>query len=216
MAGKTGILFLILIFVNTRWLAIAALPPKETQKEVAIVEGYRSAKFGMTESEIYSAIEKDFDVNRRSVKKIENQFDKTTNLAVTVPKLLEEAGQARLFYILGYQNKKLIQINIIWGNPFDPNPNPQEILNAANVLRNYFLRKGFKQDDLLLNARLKDDSIVVFRGEDVQRRTVLLLLKTPSKSVEGEGGKNKELSLRLFYIENPNNPDIFKIKDGEF
>ena len=153
MAGKTGILFLILIFVNTRWLAIAALPPKETQKEVAIVEGYRSAKFGMTESEIYSAIEKDFDVNRRSVKKIENQFDKTTNLAVTVPKLLEEAGQARLFYILGYQNKKLIQINIIWGNPFDPNPNPQEILNAANVLRNYFLRKGFKQDDLLLNAR---------------------------------------------------------------
>ena len=112
MVRKAGFLIFILFFLNVGWVAIAAVPPRP--KEVAIVEGFRSAKFGMTEDAIYGAIEKDFDIPRGSVEKTENLIDKTTSLTVTVPKLLQEGGQARVFYIIGYRNKKLIQINVIF------------------------------------------------------------------------------------------------------
>jgi len=216
MLRNAGAWLFFFFNLNLGWVVFAAVSSEGTLKEVAIIGGFRSVKFGMTESEVYEAIEKDFHISQKSVKKTDNPIDKTTSLSVTVPKLLQEGGQSRLFYILGYRSKKLIQVNVIWGNPFDSNPNPQGVLDIANVLRSYFFRKGFKSDDLLMNARLNDSSVVVFRGTDAKGRMIFLLLKSPSNTSQGTEDKNKELSLRLSYIENPNNPDIFKVKDGEF
>ena len=216
MLRNAGAWLFFFFNLNLGWVVFAAVSSEGTLKEVAIIGGFRSVKFGMTESEVYEAIEKDFHISQKSVKKTDNPIDKTTSLSVTVPKLLQEGGQSRLFYILGYRSKKLIQVNVIWGNPFDSNPNPQGVLDIANVLRCYFFRKGFKSDDLLMNARLNDSSVVVFRGTDAKGRMIFLLLKSPSNTSQGTEDKNKELSLRLSYIENPNNPDIFKVKDGEF
>jgi len=204
----------------------SSLPAVESSSSVsgseqASVDGFRSAKFGMTESEVKSSINRDFNISSSSVEKSENALEKTTSLAVTVPKLMEEGGVARVVYILGYKSKKLIQVNVIWGKPVNPAPNPGDIVSAANLLRNYFARKGFRKDNLVLNAKLNDGSVLVFRGTDSSGRMVVLLLNNPQNQKKDENTDSSteekpELSLRLSYIQDPNNPDVMKIEEGSF
>jgi hypothetical protein len=89
-------------------------------------------------------------------------------------------------------------------------------------LRNYFARKGFRKDNLVLNAKLNDGSVLVFRGTDSSGRMVVLLLNNPQnqkndeKTDSSETKEKTELSLRLSYIQDPNNPDVMKIEEGSF
>ncbi len=133
---------------------------------------------------------------------------------------MEEGGVARVVYILGYKSKKLIQVNVIWGKPVNPAPDPGEIVSAANLLRNYFARKGFRKDNLVLNAKLNDGSVLVFRGTDSSGRMVVLLLNNPQpkkdENTDSSTEEKPELSLRLSYIQDPNNPDVMKIEEGSF
>ena len=216
MADKRVFALCILFILFSGFGNSSAKVIPEDKKEIAIVEGFRSAKFGMTEAEIYNTIQKDFNFVQGSVEKIENSIEKTTSIAVTLDKLMEKGGRARVVYILGYRSKKLIQINVIWGNPVNENPNPKSIVDAANLLRAYFFRKGFKKDDLVMNSRLDTRSMLLFRGNDANGAMVILIMKTPPQHKGGEEIQGKEFSLRLSYIQNPKNPDIFKVKEGEF
>jgi hypothetical protein len=215
------LLFTICLIVNPAFAAVESTS-SVSGSEPASVDGFRSAKFGMTESEINRSISKDFNISSSSVEKSENALEKTTSIAVTVPKLMEEGGVARVVYILGYKSKKLIQVNVIWGKPVNPAPNPGDIVSAANLLRNYFARKGFRKDNLVLNAKLNDGSVLVFRGTDSSGRMVVLLLNNPQnqkkdeKTDSSKDEEKTELSLRLSYIQDPNNPDVMKIEEGSF
>jgi hypothetical protein len=215
-----ALLFMICLIANPTFAAVESTSSVSGGK-TASVDGFRSAKFGMTESEVKNSISKDFNISSSSVEKSENALEKTTSLAVTVPKLMEEGGVARVVYILGYKSKKLIQVNVIWGKPVNPAPNPGDIVSAANLLRNYFARKGFRKDNLVLNAKLNDGSVLVFRGTDSSGRMVVLLLNNPQNQKKDEkddssGEEKPELSLRLSYIQDPNNPDVMKIEEGSF
>ena len=55
---------------------------------------------------------------------------------------------------------------------------------------------------------------LVFQGKDRKGRAARLLLTNPK--VEGDGKAGKNITLTLSYIEKPLDPDVFKIKDGEF
>jgi len=71
-----------------------------------------------------------------------------------------------------------------------------------------------------MNARLTDGSVLVFRGSDRKGRMVILLLKGPKNPKDNKESGNealaRELSLRLSYISDPENPDIHQIKEGQF
>jgi len=56
-------------------------------------------------------------------------------------------------------------------------------------------------------------AILVFQGKDKKGRAARLLLSNP-KNKDGETGEN--ITLTLSYIEKPEDPDVFKIKDGDF
>lgn len=192
----------------------AALSPK---KEVAVVDGFRSAHFGMSQKKVLKSILKDFDIEESNVKRENNTSEKTTSLAVDVPDLLPGAGLGRVVYIFGYKTKKLIQVNVLWGLPVTSNPDAQALVAMANVLRNHFLKKEYNKDSLAFNLPLNDGSVLVFRGTDQKGRMILLLLNNPPNL----RGKDKtdtkpKLSLRLSYIEKPTTPDIFRIKGGDF
>jgi hypothetical protein len=120
-AWHYALLFTICLFVNPAFAAVESTS-STSGSEPASVDGFRSAKFGMTESEIKDSINKDFNISSSAVEKSENALEKTTSLAVTVPKLMEEGGVSRVVYILGYKSKKLIQVNVIWGKPVNPAP----------------------------------------------------------------------------------------------
>ena len=189
-------------------------------QKIALVEGFRSARFGMTEADVIKSIKKDFKLSGKDINRLIHPSEKTTALSVVVSNIVPGSGSARVAYILGFQTKRLIQVNIIWGNPVDPKPNPKGLVATANSLRDYFARRGFKKDDLVMNARLSDGSVLVFRGSDPKGRMVILLLSGIPNPEDAGKKQNppvaKELSLRLSYISDPNSPDIFTIKDGAF
>ena len=182
------------------------------------VHGFRSARWGMNEAEVKAAIERDFGIPPTNVTTAESPVERTTVLSTTVDNLLEGAGTARLSYVLGYKSKKLIQVTILWGTPVDPRVPPENVVTAANQLRQLFLDSGYEPKTIIANSRLADGTFLVFEGEDAQQHTtVLRLASTPSriKGPQHEAGI-ASITLSLSYALDSRNPDIFRLKKGQF
>jgi hypothetical protein len=194
-------------------LAAFALPAwAQAPSAVYKLEGFRSASFGMTEQEVRNAIRKDFNLADGKVKVEENSAEKTKVLTITVPDLLPDAGPARIGYILGYKSKRLIQVNLLWGTPVAAETRPAKLRGAADALGRYFLGLGFPRENVIANARLKDGTWVIFQGADAEKHTaVLRFAESPAKD-----GKAAAAVMTLFYIENPDQPDVFRIGRGAF
>jgi hypothetical protein len=101
----------------------------------------------------------------------------------------------------------------MWGSPIQKKTNAESVVSTANQLRNYFGQKKYQKNGFALNAQLAEGVILVFQGKDKKGRAARLLLSNP-KNKDGESGDN--ISLTLSYIEKPEDPDVFKIKDGDF
>ena len=184
-----------------------------TIKKEAAIKGFRSAKFGMKEKDVYRAIVKDFKISKRKIKATVHPFEKTKDLEITVPKLLGTGGTAKIHYLLGYKSKKLMQVNVIWGEAAEKsgeNVKKEDIVNTANFLRNHFNKKQYPKEGFVANGRINDSTTIVFRGKDKKNRMILLVLSAPKD-------KNNWL-LRLSYMLDFENPDILTItiKDDDF
>jgi hypothetical protein len=175
------------------------------------VEGFRSARFGMTEQQVRDAIRKDFGLSGDAVTVEEQPIEKTTVLGVTVPDLLPDAGPARISYILGYKSKKLIQVNLLWGTPLGA-VTAEEMRAAAAALGRYFAGLNFAPEAVIANARLADGSWLVFQGADAQKRAAVLRFA----ATEAEEGKTPSVVMTLFYIQDTEKPDVFRIGRGQF
>jgi len=185
-------------------------PHRETSKTIgANIDGFRSSKFGMTHQEVLQAIQKDFGVDSGAVKKGKNLSEKTDNLTARVTDLLPASGQVMIFYLFGYQSQKLYQVNLFWGKPFDPEPNPETLLKVARDMQNYFSKKGFASNTVQKNVPLSKELMLVFKGVDAKGRMVEMILNNPQTNTPPDEGKKLALSLRLSYIEDPTNLDIF-------
>jgi hypothetical protein len=53
---------------------------------------------------------------------------------------------------------------------------PERIVAAANQLRSLFLTSGYQPDTIVSNVASADGTIVVFQGQDADKRTTLLRL----------------------------------------
>jgi len=182
-------------------------------QEWAIIDGFRSARFGSSERAVLSAVKKDFMIKDKDVSRVVNPNEKTVTLSIDVNDLLVGSGPSKIFYILGYKSKKLIHVNVVWGRPVQQKPNAETVVSTANQLRNYFAQKKYQKNGFALNAQLGEGTILVFQGKDQKGRAARLLLNNP-KNKDGKVGDS--ISLTLSYIEKPENPDVFKIKDGDF
>jgi len=193
-------------------------PTEGEVSEHAQVEGFRSARWGMTDAQVKEAIRKDFNIPPEKVGSEETLSEKTTVLSVNVPDLMAGAGIARVSYILGYATKKLIQVNIVWGTPVDPQVKQDRIVAAANQLRQLFLEAGYPPDKVTTNTRLPDGTILVFQGQDDQKHTTLLrLAQTPSTAKKEKAEKDDaSIALSLSYMRDSRNPDIYRLKKGQF
>jgi hypothetical protein len=170
----------------------------------------------MTESQLRAAIRKDFKLGEDKVSVDENPIERTTALLITVPDLLPEAGPARISYMLGFKSKKLIQINVVWGAGQTPAVKPEKLQLAAASLQQYFLAQGFPPDKVVANARVNDGSVLVFQGIDAQKRmTQLRFIGMPGEGAEKENGA-PPMTLLLSYIQDPQNPDVYRIAKGQF
>ena len=180
----------------------------------AVVNGFRSANFGMKERDVLKAIKKDFGIGKNQVSRKTHPNEKTVTLGIQVDKLLPESGPAKVFYIMGYKSKRLIHINVIWGKPITKKPNAEAIVATANQLRNHFAQKKYQKEGFALNAPLGEGVILVFQGKDRKGRAAKILLVNPK--AEGDKKVGANIALTLSYIEKPMDPDVFRIRDGDF
>ena len=214
---KPIIFFLSLIISGLFFVGISIAKPDDVtsaSQKWAVVNGFRSAHFGMTEFDIKKAIKDDFGIGKQQVSRKVHPNEKTVTLGIEVNKLLPESGTAKVFYILGYKSKRLIHINVIWGKPVTQSPDAEAIVATANQLRNHFAQKKYQKEGFALNAQIGEGVILVFQGKDQKGRAARLLLANPK--VEGDEKAGKNITLTLSYIEKPLDPDVFRIKEGEF
>ena len=63
-------------------------------------------------------------------------------------------------------------------------------------------------------ARLSDGSVLTFRSKDHKGRMAILRLSNPQPNTKK--GDELKISLTLSYIEKPDKPDAFQLKENDF
>ena len=183
-------------------------------KPWANIDGFRSAKFGMRIDEVKQAILRDFGISDSKIDAISHPTEQTQSLGISIDKLLPQSGKSRAVYVFGYKSKRLMQVNILMGHPVDTNITPQQVVNSGNLLGNHFFKKRYQEDGLVAHARLNDGSVLIFRGKDQKGHMALLRLSNPQPN---EGNKEDlKITLSLSYIEKPEQPDAFQLKEDDF
>src|SRR6185503_16153131 len=181
----------------------------------AQVEGFRSARFGMAEAEVKTAIAKDFAVKPDTIREQPSPGERTKVFVVTVPDLLPGGGAADVSYVIGYQSKKLIQVSITWSKATDDKMTPEQLFSNSSVLRSHFMSEGFKPDTVATTMPI-NGGILMFRGSDAKDRTVMLILQ----GTLAPGQDNQRIltptGLLLFYIADAKTPDVYRLPPGSF
>jgi hypothetical protein len=185
-----------------------------SKKQWRVIDGFRSAKFGMTAKQVMTAIAKDFKIPKNKIERLVSPNHKTPLLIIHLPKLMELGGPADIVYVLGYKSKRLVQVNIDWGSDVSGSFVEEEIFVIRDSLKRHFTKKIYKKDKLLENFRTASTPthhrLVVFSGRDQKDRSVFLRMEI---GITKEGAPKKgprSLKLVLSYIQNPDNPDFFK------
>ena len=184
-----------------------------SEKPLASIDGFRSAKFGMGRAEVTKAIFNDFGIASGKITIINHPTELTQSLAVTVEQLVPRFGKSKVVYVFGYRSNKLMQVNVFFGHGIDKRVTSQQVVDLGNILGNHFFNKRYQEDGLVANARLNDGSILIFRGKDQKGRMALLRLLNTQQN-----NKNNEvkISLNLSYIEKPGQEDTFHLNKGDF
>jgi hypothetical protein len=190
--------------------------PSLAAPSTAVVDGFRSAKFGMNEAAVKAAITKDFSIKADAISEQPNPAERTTVLEVKVPDLLPGGGIADVSYVFGYESKTLIQVSVSWSKATDDKMTPEQLFSNSSVLRSHFLTEGFKPDSIASNMPI-GNGLLVFRGSDDKDRTAMLILQ--GTFAEGQNANQKILTpttLLLFYVQDAKAPDIYRLPPGSF
>lgn len=183
----------------------------------AAINGFRSARFGMSEAEVRAAIAADFAIADDAIVTGANELEKTTSLGVVVDDLVPDSGPARVVYIFGYQSAALIQINVVWGA--EPESDNEQIRTAASLLVSYFRSQNFDQEKSAVGIQLANGSLLAFYAEDDDGSSVTLTVasRPVGEPVEGSDTPPEErLLMQLSYVGDFANPDVFRLEPGSF
>jgi hypothetical protein len=200
--------------------APASLAPPAVSDPAAIptsfqLDGFRSARFGMTPDKVKAAIKADFGLSGDAVVAGVNDAERTQLLTITVPDLLPDGGKAQVSYVFGYSSKTLIQVGISWSAAIDPSVDAAKLYANSDVLVAHFSAQGYMPATIRTGVVL-DNGILLFRGEDKDGHATILLLQG---QFSGGGDTQKVLkptSLALLYAADSKSPDIFKLDPKAF
>jgi hypothetical protein len=186
----------------------------------ADVTGFRAARFGMTETEVRSAIAKDFNVKGDAIKTETNRNEQTRILTIRVQDVLPGGGGAEVSYVFGFKTKKLIQVGLSWSKATDDKITPEQLFSNSTVLRSHFLAAGYKPDTVATNMPISG-GLLMFRGSDASDRTTLLILQgTLTQAEQSQPGNEQRVltptGLLLFYVVDAKTPDVYRLPAGSF
>jgi len=202
--------------------APAAKPPASAPAGDYDIKGFRTAQFGHTQAQVRQAIAVDFGMAVRIID-TGNPAEGTQALQVTVPKLEPGPGAATLTYIFGAASKTLQQINVVWVVDGEPAADQRNaVLTAAGQLANYFQTLPSPPKTVAGPAATGPNGLLLLAVQDRKGSSVEVAADGISyqamqdnKPITSPTPKGPAV-LRISYILNPANPDIFRIKPGSF
>jgi hypothetical protein len=189
--------------------------PAPAESVAAEVTGFRSARFGMTEVQVRTAIEKDFRVRPDEIRSQENKAEQTQVLEVRTPDVLPGGGTANVSYVFGFKSRTLIQVGLSWSKATDDKMTPEQLFSNANILRSHFLEAGYKANTISTNMPISG-GLLMFRGSDGQERTTVLVLQGTFSQGENNQRILTPTALLLFYIADAKSPDVYRLPPGSF
>jgi hypothetical protein len=185
------------------------------------VTGFRDARFGMTEPEVRAAIKNSFAVKDADIKTSSNPTEGTTLLIARVESLDPGPGPADITYIFGNKSKRLIQVNVAWGEDAPNKPTSANAIVAAGTRRvRYFL--GFSWHKTRVGIPVGENTVVLFVGEDEKKGVVRLVFDGIKYQMNREGYQPPSADpkgppkLVINYIADRDNPEVAKIEPGKF
>ena len=152
------------------------------------VTGFRDAHFGMSEQEVRALVTKTLGVKSADIASNANPVEGTNVLTVRVASLDPAPGPAEIAYIFGYSSKKLIQVNVIWGDETSKDKtDPNAMIAAGTRLERYFAGFTWRKDTTRAGIPVGDNTIVLFSGEDEKKGAVRLIVDGVKYQMQREG-----------------------------
>lgn len=182
-----------------------------------LLEGFRSARFGMTPGEVAKAIGEDFGLTEKQITATRLPDSGAPLMMIRTEDLVPDTGTVVIAYGFARDSSKLARITLIWGAPAVPDIKTSRLLRAAGALQRHFLLQGYSEDDRIVNGVMEDGGLIAFRAQDKKGRGTLLRLDLPMpveqalESPEATGG-----TLKLSYMYAPDTPWHFPVEQGSF
>lgn len=222
-AGSTALLLSSAAVAPAQQAAKEAARSASTELPKYEVTGFRDARFGMTEQEVRAVITKSLGVKPADIASNTNPVEGTTVLTARVAALDPVASPAQIAYIFGYGSKKLIQVNVIWGddNAKDATA-PDALITAGSRLERYFAGFTWRKDTPRAGIPVGENTVVLFSGEDEKKGAVRLIADGVRYQMQRDGNQTTSPEpkgppkLIINYIADRENPDIAKIEKGKF
>lgn len=216
---------LVAAFLLMGWAAQAQDQPKQQPQDQPRYEvtGFRDARFGMTEADVRAVVKKSFAVKDADIKTGANPTEGTTLLIARVDSLDPGPGPATVTYIFGNKSKKLIQVNVVWGEDAPSNSSDANaIIGAGTRLERYFQGFSWRKDTTRTGVPVGENTVVLFAGEDEKKGAVRLVVDGIKYQMNREGHETTSPDpkgapkLVINYIGDRENPDVAKIEPGKF
>lgn len=187
------------------------------------VTGFRDARFGMSEPEVRAVAIKTLGAKAADIASTSNPVEGTKVLTVRLGSLDPGPGPAQVAYIFGHTSKKLIQVNVIWGDDAAKDRiDPNAVIGAGARLERYFAGFAWRKDATRAGVPVGPNTLMLFAGEDEKKGAVRLVADGVKFQVKREGNDTTSPEpkgppkLIINYIADRDNPDIAKIEKGKF
>ncbi|MEA2961366.1 MAG: hypothetical protein QOI46_1464 [Alphaproteobacteria bacterium] len=177
----------------------------------------------MTEPEVRAVVAKSLAVKPADLKTTANPTEGTTLLTARADQLDPGPGPGTITYIFGNKGKRLIQVNVAWGEDAPGTPtDTNAILGAGTRLERYFQGFSWRKDTTRVGIPLGENTVVLFAGEDEKKGAVRLVVDGIKYQMNREGNQMTSPDpkgppkLIINYIADRENPDVAKIEPGKF
>jgi hypothetical protein len=187
-----------------------------------VVIGYRSAKFGMTETEVREAIAADFGAV--PVATGAHRLEETTILSVALDALSPADGPARVSYIFGKTSGRLITVTTVWWTRDDADATAREALTrAAAKATGEFMGYSWKLFTTARGLPAGPNALMVFAagdeaggGVEVRLEGVQYTWRAPDGTTGIAPPPDGPTILRIAYAASVGKPDIRRLAPNSF
>jgi len=131
------------------------------------VNGFRSARFGMSLPQVRQAIAQDFKAGADAVSEVDNAAEGTRVVLVRLDALEPGPGAAIVSYIFNQSTQQLRHINVVWQSGAAPSEAQRNQYAVAGVqLTRYFRELSWKPEGSVAAVANGPGSILLFAGID--------------------------------------------------